>query len=85
MSTFKERLLQEPIRAIYRSDKAFIESKDCHRMMFDEETNAIWYILNPNKEVIPTIIGWVMVPLASIAGIAFKEEKYEETLHVVQG
>jgi len=78
MSIFRQKLMDEPIRAIYRSDKAFIEAKDCHRMLFDPGTDAVWYILNPEKEVIPTKISWIMVPLSSIAGIAFKEEKYEE-------
>jgi hypothetical protein len=77
MVDFIYRLQYEPIRAIFRSDGAMVMASECHRMIFDKETNGVWYILNPKKEVIPLVISWIFVPLSSLAGIAFKEENHE--------
>jgi hypothetical protein len=44
-------------------------------MVYDADTQGVWYILNPKNQVIPLVISWIFVPLSSLAGIAFNEEK----------
>jgi hypothetical protein len=80
MSTFKSQLVNEPIRAIHRADGTFILASQCHRILYDEDNNGVWYVLNTTKEIVPLVQSWIFVSVNSLAGIAFKEETYEEIM-----